>query len=183
MYEDRARLRRLSVRSVHSSPPPNGAEPQFWTHVYCDQTAGCINVPLGVEVGLASGHIVLDGAQLPPIFGPCLLWPNGWMDHDATWYGGRPRPRRHCVRLESNPFPHKGAQLPPILRPCLLWRNGCMHQDTAWYGDRPQHSRHYVRWGPNSPSPKGAEPPIFGPCSLWTNGWMLDRLRCNFVWR
>jgi len=20
------------------------------------------------------------------------LWPNGWMDWDATWYGGRPRP-------------------------------------------------------------------------------------------
>jgi len=25
--------------------------------------------------------------------GPCALWPNGWMHHDATWYGGRPRPR------------------------------------------------------------------------------------------
>jgi len=24
------------------------------------------------------------GAQ-PPIFSPCLLWPNGWMDQDATW--------------------------------------------------------------------------------------------------
>jgi len=39
--------------------------------------------------------------QLPPekrhthphsIFGPCLLWPNGWMDEDAAWYGSRPRP-------------------------------------------------------------------------------------------
>ena len=28
----------------------------------------------------------------PPIFGPYLLWPKGWMDQDATWYGGRPRP-------------------------------------------------------------------------------------------
>ena len=33
-----------------------------------------------------------------PIFGPCLLRPNGWMDQDATWYGGRPRPRPHYVR-------------------------------------------------------------------------------------
>jgi len=24
-----------------------------------------------------------------PIFGLRLLWPNGWMDQDATWYGGR----------------------------------------------------------------------------------------------
>ena len=32
------------------------------------------------------------------IFGPCLLWPNGWMDEDATCYGSRPRPRPHCIR-------------------------------------------------------------------------------------
>jgi len=24
-----------------------------------------------------------------------VLWPNGWMDRDATWYGGRPPPRQH----------------------------------------------------------------------------------------
>ena len=34
----------------------------------------------------------------PHFFGPRLLWPNGWMDQDTTWYGGMPRPRRHCVR-------------------------------------------------------------------------------------
>jgi len=26
-----------------------------------------------------------------------ILWPNGRMDQDATWYGGRPRSKRHCV--------------------------------------------------------------------------------------
>jgi len=26
-----------------------------------------------------------------------ILWPNGLMDEDATWYAGRPRPRPHCV--------------------------------------------------------------------------------------
>ena len=26
-----------------------------------------------------------------------VLWPNGWTDQDATWYGDRPRPRPHCV--------------------------------------------------------------------------------------
>ena len=35
---------------------------------------------------------------LPPNFGPCLLWPNGWMDEDAAWYGSRPRLRPHCTR-------------------------------------------------------------------------------------
>jgi len=37
------------------------------------------------------------GTASPP-FAPCLLWPNGWMHQDTTWYGGRPRPRRHCLR-------------------------------------------------------------------------------------
>jgi len=59
---------------------------------------------LGAEVGLGLGRIVLvrDQAPLitkgaePLIFGQCLLRPNGWMHQDATWYGGRPQPRRHC---------------------------------------------------------------------------------------
>jgi len=62
-------------------------------------------MPLGMELGLCPGHIVWDGAPAPsergtappPIFVPCLLWPNGWMDQDATWYRGRPRPRPHSV--------------------------------------------------------------------------------------
>ena len=48
---------------------------------------GWINMKLGVQAGLGSGHIVLDGnpappppkGHSPPVFGPCLLWPNGWM--------------------------------------------------------------------------------------------------------
>ena len=27
-----------------------------------------------------------------------VLWPNGWMQQDTTWYGGRSRPRQHSVR-------------------------------------------------------------------------------------
>ena len=41
-------------------------------------------MPVGTEVGLGPGVIVLDGdpapprngAGQPPLFGPCLLWPN-----------------------------------------------------------------------------------------------------------
>jgi len=44
-------------------------------------------MPLGTEVDLGPGHVLLDGdpaplsapsakgAQQPPVFGPCLLWP------------------------------------------------------------------------------------------------------------
>ena len=27
-----------------------------------------------------------------------VLWPNGWMDQDAIWYGGRPQPS-HCTSV------------------------------------------------------------------------------------
>ena len=37
------------------------------TLVYCGQTVGWIRMKLGTEVGLGSGHIVLDGDELPPI--------------------------------------------------------------------------------------------------------------------
>jgi len=56
----------------------------FSVHVYCGQTAGWLKTPLGTEVDLGSGHIVLAGdpanspakrARSPPRFGPCLLWP------------------------------------------------------------------------------------------------------------
>jgi len=61
--------------------------------------AGRIKMKLGMQVGLVPGHYVLDRdpaplSQMekgaPPIFGPYLLQPNGWMDQDATWYGGKP---------------------------------------------------------------------------------------------
>ena len=73
------------------SSPPHGKghtsdqSPHFSAHVSCGQTAGWIRIQLGTEVGLGPGDIVLDGdrapprkgAQQPPLFGPCLLWPNG----------------------------------------------------------------------------------------------------------
>jgi len=49
-------------------------------------------MPLGTEADLGQGDIVLDGdpapprkqgAQQPLLFGPCLLWPNGWMEQDV----------------------------------------------------------------------------------------------------
>jgi len=75
-------------------------------------------MPLGTEVGLVPDDIVLDGDPAPPlqteggapspIFGPCLLWPNGWMDQDGTWQGGRPQPRRLCARWGPSPSPKRG---------------------------------------------------------------------------
>jgi len=67
-----------------SAPPPQrGTAPNFQP-MSCGQTAGWIKMPLGTEVGLSPGHIVLDGepalppkGHSPPVFDPYLLWPNG----------------------------------------------------------------------------------------------------------
>ena len=64
-------------------PPKRGTAPEFSVHVYCGQTAGWMKTPLGTEVDLGPGYIVLDGDPAPPrkghssppLFGPCLLWP------------------------------------------------------------------------------------------------------------
>ena len=52
-----------------------------------------------------------------PVCNVGVLWPNGWMDQDATWYGDRPRPRSHYVIWGPSYPPPKGAQPPPNFRP------------------------------------------------------------------
>ena len=97
-----------------------------------------------------------------------VLWPNGRMDQDKTWHGGRPRPWPQCVTWgPSSPFP-KAHSLP-------LFGNVCCVQTAGWIkmplgteiclgqghmvldGDRTQ---------PAFTPPKGAKPPVFGPCLL-----------------
>jgi len=86
-------------------------------------------MPLGTEVDLGPDHIELDGdpASSPPkkrhsapIFGPYLLWPNGWMDQDATWYGGRPRPKPDCVRSDRDSVPPQKGGTTPNFRPMAV---------------------------------------------------------------
>ena len=113
--------------------PKRGGATQFSAHVYnCGQTATSTKMSFGMEVGLGLRDSVRWGTHLPPekghthpqpIFGLCLLCPNGWMDQDVTWYGRMPRPRRHCVRWGPS-SPMEGAQHPSFFGPCLLWPNG-----------------------------------------------------------
>jgi len=46
------------------------------------------------------------GAHQSPTFRPMSMWPNGWMDQDASWCGGRPQPR-HVVS-DGDPVPPHG---------------------------------------------------------------------------
>ena len=57
-----------------------GTRTQFLAHIYCGQMAGWMKTPLGTEVDLDRGHIVLDGvpdpakeAQQPPYFRPMSI--------------------------------------------------------------------------------------------------------------
>ena len=148
---------------TQSPSPTRGRSPQiFSAHVYCGQTAGWIKMPLCTKVGLSPGDSVLDGDPAPTpkgaephiIFGPRLLWSNGCIDQDATWYGGRLQPRRLCVRWDPAPTP-KGAEPHLIFGPRLLWPNGCMDQDATWYGCRPRPTRDCVRCGSIATPKKG----------------------------
>ena len=158
-------------------PPPEqrGGAPKFSTHVYCGKTAGWMKLVLGMVVRLSPEDFVLDGDPVPfpqkgaepsPIFGPFLLWPNGCMDQDATWYEGRPRPSRHCVRSGPSYLQKKGHIHPhPIFGLCLLWPNGWMDEDAAWYGSRPRPRPYCTRRGPSSRE-RGTAAPCFRPMSV-----------------
>jgi len=126
-----------------------------------------------MEVGLGPGHIVLGGYQLllPKIFDPCLWYPNGCMDQDATWYGGRPRPRPHCARWGPRSPSSESGHRPQFSAPV------CCDQTAGWIK---MPLRVMVGLGPGNivldadPAPprSGTAPPNFGPCLLWPKRWM-----------
>jgi len=128
---------RHCVRWGPSSPPLKGHSPlQFWANVRCGQMAGWTKMSFGMEIGLSPGDCVRWGPSSPsekkysshPIFGPCLLWPSGWMDQDATWYEGKPRPRRRCIRWGRSSPKRNTA---PVFGPCPLLPNDWMDEDAT----------------------------------------------------
>ena len=69
-YGGRPQPRRLCVRWRHSPCTKRGGAPQFSAHVCCGQTAAWIKMPLGTEVGLGPGDIVLGGEPVTPTSPP-----------------------------------------------------------------------------------------------------------------
>jgi len=130
-----------TVRPMHClsvCPVPHVLSCLSVTLVYCGQTVWWIKMKLGRQVGLGPGHIVLDGdpaphplkGTQPPIFGPYPLRPSGCIDQDATWYGGRRRPRRLVLDGVPAPPPPKGGGRHHF-RPMLIvakWLDG-----SRWY--------------------------------------------------
>jgi len=100
--------------------PKKGAEPpNFSAHVYCAQTAGCITMPLGMEVGLSPGDFVLDvDPASPPLKGHspqflsnvCCGQTTGWM---KTPLGTEVDLGPGHIVLEGAQLCAKGAHSPP----------------------------------------------------------------------
>jgi len=51
------------------------------------------------------------------------------MDQDTTWYGGMPRPRRHCVRWAPTSPMERGTAAPLL---CAVFGRVCCGQTAAW---------------------------------------------------
>ena len=108
---------------------------------------------------------------LPYKCGPCLMWPNGWMDQDATWYKGRPRPRRHCVRLRpSSPRKLRGN--------CASFRGAATPSNTTSLGPMFTSEPSGILIHPAvwlCPQKGGtAFPQFFGPSLFWPNNGMYQ---------
>jgi len=146
--------------------PQRGPSPNFRLISVMSKTAGCIKMPFVVELGLGPGDIVLDRdpAQPPksgvstPNFGSCLLRPNGWMDQDDTWHGGKPQSRPHCVRWGPSSPAQRGTAPQYSARACLLWPNGYVDQDVTWYGAIGFGPGHIVLDGYPAPPKRGTAP-------------------------
>jgi len=140
---------------------------------------------LGMEVGLSAGDCVRWGpGPLGPsqIFGPFLLWPNGWIHQDATyWYGGMPQSMGLCVRLGPAPSPKRGRAPFPIFGPCLLWPNCWMDQDGTWHGGGHWSRPHCARLEPSSRPQNGGQRllPNFRPTSIVAKRLHGSRCTCT----
>jgi len=116
-------------------PPHKGVEPppQFSAHFYCGQTAGCIKMPLGMEVGLSPRDFVLDGDPVPlpkrrrggsPQFSAHVYCgrTTGWTKMAFGMEVGL-GPVHIVLDGDTAPLPKKGAE-PPNFRPIFIVAKG-----------------------------------------------------------
>jgi len=124
------------------------------------------------------------GHNPQPIFGQCLLWPIGWMVQDATWYGGKPRPRRRCVMGSQTPPPGaiNGANPPFSAYVYCGQKAGWMKAQLGTEVDL--GPGHIVLDGDSAPCERGTAAPVFsahvycghgGPSQLLLTAELLFR--------
>ena len=174
--------------------------PRFSAHFYCGQMAGCIKMPLGMDVGLSPGDYVLDE-------GPVSLPKRGRSPpkFSAHVYCGQTAgsikmplgmevgfcPGDFVLDGDPAPLPNKGAE-PGGGAPARGWSaqfsaHVYCGQTAGWIkmalgmevGVGPGH---IVLDGDRAPLPKkGTEPPILRPIFIVAK--RLDASRYHLVWR
>jgi len=105
-----------------------------------------------------------------------VLWLNGWMDQDETWYGRMPWPWLHCVRWGPS-SPKKGHS------PHFSAHIYC-GQTAGWIkmplGTKVGLGPGHIVLDGDPDSQKGhSPPPIFGLCLLWPKGRSSQLLLSN----
>ena len=84
-----------------------------------------------------------------------VFWPNGWMDQDATWFGGRPRPRTQCVRWRPVAPSERGTAAPPPFRPMSIVAKRLDGSGYHLIRGGPRPRRQCVRRATSSPKERG----------------------------
>ena len=160
------------------------------TSVYCGQTVGRIKMKLGTQVGLGSGHIVLDGDPAPPPpkghslqFSSriCCCQMAAWIKMPlgmdvGLGPGDCVRWGPHSTLRNRWQSPSKKFLAHVYCGPTAGWIKMALGMEVGLSpGD-------FVLHGDHSPSPKrGCSPPIFRPMSIavkWLHG-----SRCHLVRR
>ena len=97
------------------------------TLVYCGQTVGSIKMPLGTEVGLGPGHIVLYGypahqkkEHSSPQFSAYVYCGQaaGWIKMPLRKEVGL-GPGHTVLVADPSSHTQRGTAVPPLFRPCL----------------------------------------------------------------
>jgi len=110
-----------------------------------------------------------------------LLWPDGWIDQGATWYGDRPLPTPHCVRCGTQ-LPKRGTAVPQFSTHVYCGQTARLIKMPlgAEVGLGPGHI--VLNWGPSSPEKRRhSSPRNFRPMSIVAK--QLDGSRCHMVRR
>ena len=123
------------------------------------------------------------GAETHPIFGTRLLWPSGCMDQNATSYGGRPRPTRHCVRCGPSYPQNKGHTHATQFLAHVYCGQMAGWMKTSLDTEVDLGPGHNVLDGVPALA-KGAQqpPPIFGPCLLWPRSPISATAELLYKW-
>ena len=110
--------------------PERGQSPQFSAHLYRGQTAGCIKMPLDMEVGLSPGDIALKG---DPVFPSQKGRSPQFSAHvycgqTAAWIkiplGTKVGVGLRDIVIDGDQLPFRKRAHPPIFGHCPVWPNG-----------------------------------------------------------